>query len=221
MADRVSEINQQRLQFGLPRLQASDPEFQRAEQFQGLQDQAQPIIAQGNQQADLKAANTFNQIKQAGLSGLAEQFRRSQKAIAFDTARRGTLGGSRQIERGAEAQAQVQQGAGNVLNQAQGAANAQLNQDRAGIFGFQSQLAQADPFDQLSTQNQLQNFQQQGQSALGQFDLSQQQENIRAGSAQNRAQNIFGALSAVGTGTGGVIRNNADNTFLNNVKALG
>ena len=216
----LADFKQDRIESGLS-FDANSPQAQMAQRRGELVDQGEVAAGQADIAARTRSEATFNQIRQAGLAGLAQQFKRSQRAIAFDTARRGTLGGSRTIERGAQAQGRVQQGVGNVLNQAQGAANQQLNQDRAGIFGFQQQLAGRDPFASISAQGELNNLQQQGQSALGQFDLSQQQDAIRSGAARNRAQNIFGTLGAIGTGAAGVIRNNANQTFLNNLQTLG
>ena len=220
IANQGNALSQQRLRYGLGRLDSNGLDFQRAERYGEFQQAGQDASQEADINARLRAETTFNQIKQAGLAGLANQFRSTQRAIAFDTARRGTQGGSRQIERGAEAQGQVQAGVGNVLNQAQGAANSQLSQDRSRIFGFDQQLAGNDPFRTLSVQNQLQGFQQQANSATGQFDIGQQQENIRAGVADNRAANIFGAIDAAGTGAAGVVRNNADNRYINNLRTL-
>jgi len=214
-------MNLQRREFGLGRLAEDDPNVQRAQQFSDIKTEAQPVIEGAKVQNDMRAATTFNQIKQAGLSGLAEQFRRSQKAIAFDTARRGTLGGSRSIERVGEAQNQAQIGAGDVLNQAQGAANNQRSQGLANIFGFESSLAQNDPFQAISAQNQLGAMQQQGQAAMGQFDLSQQRQDVRQGTSMNNANALFGGLSSLGTGLGGIVSNNADINFINKLKKLG
>lgn len=214
-------MNLQRREFGLGRLAEDDPNVQRAQAFSDVKTEAQPVLDRAKVQADTRAATTFNQIRQAGLAGLAEQFRRSQKAIAFDTARRGTLGGSRSIERVTEAQGAAERGAGDVLNQAQGAANAQRSQELANIFGFEQGLASNDPFQAISSQNQLASIQQQGQAALGQFDLSQQLADVKQGTSMNNAQALFGGLSSLGTGIGGVVSNNADINFLNKLKGLG
>ena len=214
MANEVNLINQSRIGMGLDRLTADDHEFKQAEQFQGFKDEAGGLIDQSLAQADVRADNTFNQIKQAGLAGVADQFRRSQRSIAFDTARRGTLGGSRSIERGAQAQQGANQDINSVLSQATQAADQQRLSDLGPAFALQQQIAGGDPFANLLHQNQLNSIQQQGQVATGQFDLSDQRENVRAGSDMNRASAISNAFGNVGLGIGSFLDDQSMNNQL-------
>lgn len=207
-------INLQRREVGLDRLGENDPNVLRAQQHSDFQTQAQPIVREAVAGVDARAQNTLSQIKQAGLAGVADQFRRSQRNIAFETARRGTLGGSRSIERNQGAQNDAQNSIGGVLNQASQAAENQRSQELAPVFGFQQELAGGDPFAQTGLQNQLAGIQQQGQSATGQFDLTQQLENIRAGTAMNRAGFINNAISGVGQGLGGFVDSQSRNKQL-------
>lgn len=216
----LAQFKQENLQFGLE-TDFNSPAAQRAQQFGEFEQAAQPLIGQAVAGADTRAANTLNQIKSAGLSGLANQFRRSQRDIAFDTARRGTIGGSRSIERNQQAQATAEAGIGGVLNSATSQANAQRNAELAPIYGFQQNLAQGDPMQQFGVQNQLQNINLQGQAAQGQFDFTSDLNNIRSASQMNRAGFIGSAIGNLGQLGGSYIDANSRQKQLAALRGLG
>lgn len=213
-------INLQRRDLGLDRLAEDDPDVQRAQQFSGFMEEANPLINEAKVQADVRARNTEAQLKQAGLAGAADQFRRSQRNIAFETARRGTLGGSRSIERNAEAQQGLNQDINSVLTNASQAAEQQRLSESAQAFGLEQQLASGDPFANISTQNQLASIQQRGQAATGQFDLANQREAVRSGTAMNRAGFISNALGNVGMGLGSFLDDRSRTNQLQQLSSL-
>lgn len=150
--------------------------------------------------ARTRAQLTEAQLRNAGMLGLANQLQTSQRNIAFDTARRGTLGGSRSIERSQQAQGQYQAGIGQVAAQAAQAGENQFRQDVAPVFGAQQQAYGQSPLSGLGNQFLMEDLNQRGQGAQGQFDISNTQNQIRQNADMNRAQSILGTLGSVAGG---------------------
>lgn len=179
-----------------------------------------PQLQQQIQEADVRAEATRSQLENAGLLSLANQFRRARSAANVDAARRGTIGGTFQQGQEEEARQAVQRGAGDVALSAAQAAEQQRLAELAPVFGFQQQLAEGSPLQGLARDLMLQDIQQRGQGAQGQFDINTTLENIRSGSDMNRAANINSALMGLATGVQGGIQGYQNRQYLNNMRGL-
>ena len=194
----LAEIDRQRFAAGLGRIDRSSLQAQQAVG----QAQAREEFASGLEEAEtlatVRAQLAFETLRDAGLAGVAQQLRRAQRAAAFDAARRGVTGGSRQIERETRMRSEAQTQAGQVVNQAQQQANQQREEELAPLFRVQEQLEQPTSFQGAIFQGQLDRT----ADELGVFDAAQQRRNIelgaREGRAMNRAENLRGLFSSLG-----------------------
>lgn len=177
----------------------------------------QPQLEQQISDADIRAEATRSQLEQAGLLGLAGQFRRARSAANVDAARRGTLGGTYQLGQEEQARQGVERGAGEVALNAQQVAEQQRMAELAPVFGFQTQLAQGSPYQDLGQNLLLQNFQQLGQGAQGQFDINQTIGNIQSGTAMNQAANLNAALGGLSQGLQGGIQGYQNQQYMQNL----
>lgn len=164
-------------------------------------------VQQGEADARQRAKILESQLRDAGMLQLADQFRRAQRGIAFDTARRGTLGGSRSIERAQEAELARQSGASQVALGAQQAGQQLFQQETAPLYQLQQQ-AQASPFSQLGTNLALQDVQSRGQGAGGTFNLEQQRTAADQQADATQGAILGGTLSAIGGGVTAGVQSN-------------
>ena len=186
----LAEINRQRAAFDLPPL--SGPEQQLAEQQAGVRVEADEQAARAQQIAEIRAQQTYRTLVNAGLMDLARQFRTTQRAAAFDAARRGTTGGSVQQTRTARAGAQAQAGVGGVVGQAQQAANQQFQAETAPSRQQQLAVTGPSPLGGALTDARVGVFQDQMGAAGRDAELAQLFDQAAAGQAANRASNLLG-----------------------------
>jgi hypothetical protein len=172
------------------------PSLQAEQQTQQNLAALQPERERINQQALV----TQQQLRDAGLLGLSEQFRRAQNQQAFDAARRGVTGGSRDRERQAELGAQQEQGVANLFSSSAQQAEQQRQAGLAPLQAFEDQLRQGSPYEHQRRQAMTQDLQRQADAAQGRFSLDQQQEAIRSGSQMNQAQLVRDAFGTLATG---------------------
>lgn len=153
----------------------------------------------GLDQAALRAQATEAQLREAGMLGLADQFRRAQRSIAFDAARRGTLGGSRSLERTQDADTAFQAGVGQVAANAAQSAASQFQQESAPFRGVQQQ-AQQSPFSAIGADIAMRDIQNRGQGAGGEFGLQQQRTAVQDQYDQTIGGLVGGGLSSIAGG---------------------
>lgn len=221
----VQQVNDPMAQFGgfqsfLPGGEGQATLDQLGADFDQFAATLDPQLQQQIQEADVRAEATRSQLENAGLLSLANQFRRARSAANVDAARRGTIGGTFQQGQEEEARQAVQRGAGDVALSAAQAAEQQRLAELAPVFGFQQQLAEGSPLQGLARDLMLQDIQQRGQGAQGQFDINTTLENIRSGSDMNRAANINSALMGLATGVQGGIQGYQNRQYLNNMRGL-
>lgn len=179
--------------------------------------QAQPVVdslrAAEDEQADLlsqkvgqqiglarqRAQATEAQLRDAGMLQLANQFKTANRNIAFDTARRGTLGGSRSIERSQQAELARSAGASQVALDAARAGADQFRRDVNPLLSFERQ-ALSGGFGDAANQFQLEDLQNLASGAQGQFNIDQTRQNIQRGADQARAGAIYGGLNSIAQG---------------------
>jgi len=212
-------------QFGGYQTFLPDPSTQQVagdlnQQFDQFANQANPQLEQQIDEAGIRAEATRSQLENAGLLGLANQFRQARSAINSNVARRGTLGGSFQMGQEIQAGEAAQRGAADVTAQAASAAEQQRLAEIAPLYGFQMDLAGGSPFADLSRDLMMQDLQQRGQGAQGQFDINSSIENIRAGSEMNRAGNINSALQGLAMGVQGGITGYQNQQYMNNLRGI-
>lgn len=152
------------------------------------------------QQADARADVLKNQLRQAGMLQLANDFEGAQRRLAFDAARRGTTGGSTHLERQAGLEGQRERGAASLFASSSQQADQQRRQDLAPLLGFKGQLLQGDPLDATQRGLQGQRLSDQGQSLGMQFDLNQSQLGIDQATEARRAQQLRAPFSFAASG---------------------
>lgn len=184
----------------LPTTQGQDALAQLRQDHDANLAQIQEQVSAGTDQARTRAQATEAQLREAGMLNLADQFNRAQRMIAFDTARRGTLGGSRSIERTRRAELDQLAGAGRVATGARSAAQQQYNAEVTPLLQLQQQAARESPFARIGAGLTLQDLQDRASGAGGTFDLQQQLLAADRSYDQQQAQALYGGLASVGAG---------------------
>jgi hypothetical protein len=158
------------------------------------------LLEERYDEAAARADIREQQLRSAGLLGLANQFGNTRRRIAFDAARRGTMGGSRHLEREAQAEGELDRSAARVAADASQQAQGEREQDIAPLLGLESQLRAGDPYQERRRGLIAQGLADQRTSALGEFDFDQSAEAIRSGSQLNRADLIRQGFATAGAG---------------------
>jgi hypothetical protein len=203
----LAEIDRQRFAVGLGRVDRSSLLAQQATSQATQQAEFGDVLDSAQTMATLRAQLAFETLRDAGLAGVAQRLRQAQRAAAFDAARRGVTGGSRQIERTQEAQGQAEVESAQVINQAQQTATQQREAELAPLFRVQEQLEQPTTFQSDIDRARMGIAQEQ----LGMYDIENQSRRINLAAddarAQGRAQNIRSLFDAVGPGVKNAIGN--------------
>lgn len=186
----LAEINRQRAAFDLPPL--SGPEQALALQQAGVRQEADEQAIRAQQIADVRAQQTYRTLVNAGLMDLARRFRTSQRSAAFDAARRGTTGGSVQQARVARARTGAQAGVGDVVGQAQQAADQQYQAEMAPIQQQQLAVTGPSPLGGQLADARAGVFRDQMGAEGRDAELMALFDQAAAGQAANRASNLMG-----------------------------
>lgn len=178
--------------------------FQRRQDQEGFRQEQMGGIQQGLEGQAGMADEIAGSLRRAGLSDVAERYRRASQQQAFNAARRGLTGGSYDIEGRADLGAQAQMGGQEAVAGAEQARIDMLLQQMQEAGGMQEQLMGMSPFEQqmMSQENWL--AQMQAQQAEREQGIQQQ---IAAANARRRG--------ALGSAIGGTIGS------LGNVAAMG
>lgn len=180
---------------GLSAIDIFRPTIQAERQTQQDVAALQPAESFINQRADI----TEGQLRSAGLLDLAQQFKSSRRQNAFDAARRGTLGGSRNLERTADIEGARDRGIVDIFQNSSQQAEQQRQAQLGQLNTFGGFLRQGDPTQDLRRDLFTQDLQAQGNTARGEFDLSQSFQNVEAGIQSNtarRTRDLFGIGAA-------------------------
>lgn len=207
--EALAELDRFRLQAGMGRIDRSSPQARQAVQQAAAQEEFGQALGQAEQMANVRAQLHYETLRRAGLAGVAMQLRRARRAAAFDAARRGTTGGSVQIEREARARNEAETQAGQVIQQAQQEALGRREAELAPLFDIQTQLEQPTAFQPAINQAQLDLT----NERLGGMAIRQQgraiERQAQAGRAENRAANIRALFDSLGPAVQGGIASTA------------
>lgn len=203
--EALAELDRFRLQAGMGRIDRGSPQAQQAVQRASAQEEFGQALGEAERLANVRAQLNYETLRRAGLSGVAMQLRRAQRAAAFDAARRGTTGGSVQVERGSQARNEAETQAGQVVQQAQQTALGRREAELAPLFDIQTRLEQPTAFQPDINQAQLDlTGERLGGMAIRQQGRAIERE-AQAGRAANRAANIRALFDSLGPAVQGGI----------------
>jgi hypothetical protein len=151
---------------------------------------------------DVQAGEVERSLQLAGLSDVAERFRQASKQGAFNAARRGFSGGSADIQRQAQEEANANSAIEDVFAQAAGGRASSAVGDLGEMAGLSGQVIGMDPFEQAFMGSEQAGFQAGTSNLLGQRQAQMDIEAARRARRSGLGGAIGGALGGIGSALG-------------------